>query len=64
MNAWNFRKAFNANSRVVGLLYFKIFLNYSKIGSHRSSSPEVFYKKGFFEILQNSQENTYDRVLL
>ena len=30
----------------------------SDIGYFRSSPPEVFCKKKFLEILQNSQENT------
>ena len=28
----------------------------------KSSHQEVFYKKGFLEIMQNSQENTWARV--
>ena len=29
------------------------------VSKHRSSHPEVFYKKVFLEISQNSQENTF-----
>ena len=34
----------------------------SKEGKNRSSCPEVFVKKVFLEISQNSQENTCARV--
>ena len=38
--------------------------NYTKLElvTNRSSRPEVFCKKGFLEISQNSQENTCARV--
>ena len=43
-------------------LIFNFFTFVAVFAIHRSSLPEVFYKKDFLEISQNSQENTCAKV--
>ena len=45
-------------------LYFPIFRIFMNLFMMlRSSRPEMFYKKVFLEVLQNSKENTCARIL-